>query len=256
MWSPSVTQSTPAAISLRYCAGLSPDPSAAFSALAMTRSRRSRRLSPWSAVVTIRRPTPPTMSPMRRTRISMGVRGCEGNGVRGSNLAHSHPVTLTPSHLPGHLRESRLPHHGHLDLARISQLLLERLGDVAADFGGLRVVRVLGAGDHPQLAAGLDGEGLLDAREAAGDGLQLLHPFDVPLERFAAGAGAGGAARIGRGHEHCVRIVGDDLVVMAEGGVYDLGFLTVPFEQVGPDLGMAALQLVVGRLADVVQEAA
>ena len=83
----------------------------------------------------------------------------------------------------------RFADHRHFDLAGIGQLLLEGLGDVAADFGGLDVVGVLGAGDDAQFAAGLDGEGLLDAGEAAGDRFQLFHPLDVAFERFAAGAG-------------------------------------------------------------------
>ena len=65
----------------------------------------------------------------------------------------------------------------------------------------------LGIGDDPQLAAGLDGKGLFDPLEAGGDRFQLFHPFDVAFERFAAGAGARGAAGVGRGHEHRVGMI-------------------------------------------------
>ena len=68
--------------------------------------------------------------------------------------------------------------------------------------------------------------------------------------------GRRGAAGVGRGDEHRVGILDDDVVVVAEGGVHDLGLLAVPLEEVGADLGMAPFQLVVGRLADVVQQAA
>ena len=116
-------------------------------------------------------------------------------------------------------------------------------------------VVVLGAGDDADLAAGLDGEGLLDAGEAGGDRFQLFHPLDVAVERFAAGAGARGAAGVGRGDEHRVGHVGADVVVVAEGGVDHFGVFAVALEQVGADLRVAAFHLVVGGLADVVQQA-
>ena len=37
-------------------------------------------------------------------------------------------------------------------------------------------------GDDAELAAGLDGEGLLHAGKTAGDGFELFHPLDVPLK--------------------------------------------------------------------------
>ena len=60
----------------------------------------------------------------------------------------------------------RFAEHGDFDLAGIGQLLLEGRDDVVADLGGRFVGGVLGADDHAQLAAGLDGVGLLDAGEA------------------------------------------------------------------------------------------
>ena len=104
-------------------------------------------------------------------------------------------------------------------------MLLERLGDVVADLGGRGVGRVLGAGHHAQLAAGLDGKGVIDAGEAAGDRFQLFHPLDVAFERFAAGAGPRGAAGVGRGHQHGVGIVDAQIVVMPQRRVDHLGAL-------------------------------
>ena len=46
------------------------------------------------------------------------------------------------------------------------------------------------------------------------------------------------------------------VVVMAQRRVDDFGPFAVPLEQLGADLRMAAFGLVVGRLADVVQQAA
>src|SRR3954468_20471872 len=50
--------------------GARPEPSAAFSALAMTRSRFSRLRRPGTARVTIFSPGLPTMSPIRRIRMA------------------------------------------------------------------------------------------------------------------------------------------------------------------------------------------
>ena len=67
--------------------------------------------------------------------------------------------------------------------------------------------RLVGVGDHAHLAAGLDGVGVLDAREAARHRLQLLQPLDVLLQRLAAGAGAAGADGVGGGDQHGVDVV-------------------------------------------------
>src|SRR5687767_5063732 len=130
-----------------------PEPSAAFSALAITRSRPSRWRRPASDRVTIRSPGLPTISPINRIRM-ISAR---------------------------HFRKARLADHRDLDLAGIRELLFEGLGDVATDLRGARVVGVLGAGDDPQLAASLDRKCLLHARKAAGDRLQLFHAFDIAL---------------------------------------------------------------------------
>ena len=114
----------------------------------------------------------------------------------------------------------------------------------------------LGVGDHPQFAAGLNGESLLDAFEAGGDRFQFLHPFDVAFEGFAAGAGTRGAAGVGGRDQHRVRMIDANIVVVPQRGVDHLGTLAVALQQFGADFGVAAFGLVVGRLADVVQQPA
>ncbi len=71
---------------------------------------------------------------------------------------------------------------------------------------------------------------------------QFLHPLDVAVERFAAGAGSRGAARVGGGDQHGVRHVGPNVVVVAEGGVDHFGAFAVAFEQVGADLAGGRLR--------------
>ncbi len=68
-------------------------------------------------------------------------------------------------------------------------MLLEGRGDVVANLGGRFVGGVLGADDHANLAAGLNGVGLLHAGELLGDRFQLLHPFDVAFEGLAPAPG-------------------------------------------------------------------
>ena len=51
-------------------------------------------------------------------------------------------------------------------------------------------------------------------------------------------------------------MVDADVVVMAQRGVDHFRPFAVALEQLGADLGMAAFGFVVGRLADVVQQAA
>ena len=70
-------------------------------------------------------------------------------------------------------------------------MLLDGPGDVAAELGGGFVAELVAVGDHADLAAGLDRVGLLDAREAAGEGFQLFEPPDVFLQGLAAGARGG-----------------------------------------------------------------
>ena len=85
---------------------------------------------------------------------------------------------------------------------------------------------------------------------------ELFHPLDVAFERLAAGPGPGGAAGVGGGDEQRVGVLDAEVVVVAGGGVDHFAALAVALEQVGADLGVAAFGLVVGGLADVVQQAA
>src|SRR4051794_40070102 len=67
------------------------------------------------------------------------------------------------------LHRPRFADHGHLDFSGIIELLLDGLGNLAASLDRFAVGKLMSVGDHAQLAAGLDGEGVLDAGEAAGN---------------------------------------------------------------------------------------
>src|SRR5688572_30006711 len=104
---------------------------------------------------------------------------------------------MTPTTSPRHstrwssgiVGDAQLPHQRHLHLARVRQLVLDRLRDLARETLRGAVADLRRVDHDAQLAAGLDRERLVDALEAAGDLLELLQALDVLLERVAAGAG-------------------------------------------------------------------
>ena len=109
--------------------------------------------------------------------------------------------------------------------------------------------------DHDaNLAAGLNGVGLFDAREGAGELFELFEPTDVVLDVFTARTGACGGNRVGRLHK-----TGDDglrlhVTVVRLDGVDDDGALLVLLRKLHAPLDMAAFHLVVDGLAEVVQQ--
>src|SRR5687767_6757290 len=72
------------------------------------------------------------------------------------------------------LHRARLADDRDLDLARVSQRLLDLAHDVPREPRGREIVDLLGPNEDAYLAPSLDGKRLLDALEAVGDVLQLL----------------------------------------------------------------------------------
>ena len=113
-----------------------------------------------------------------------------------------------------------------------------------------------GSDEDPDLATGLDGERPLDAGEALGDRLEVLEPLDVGVHRLAAGTRPRGADRVGDLDDRRLDAGVLDLLVMGGDAVDDLHRQVVPLGDLGADGGVRALDLVVDRLADVVEETA
>src|SRR4051794_28153458 len=84
------------------------------------------------------------------------------------------------------VRGARLADDGHLDLARILELLLDLAGDLVRQEDGAVVVERARLDHHADLAAGLHGIDLVDAVVARRDLLEVAQPLDVLLERLAA----------------------------------------------------------------------
>src|SRR5439155_5098297 len=108
--------------------------------------------------------------------------------------------------------------------------------------------------DDADLPARLYGERLLDAVEGVCDTLEFLEPLQVIRDDLASCARARGADRVrGRneraGHRHRL-----DVTVVTDDAVDDRLREAVPLEELATDDGVRALDLVVDRLADVVQQ--
>ena len=77
----------------------------------------------------------------------------------------------------------------NLDLAGIGELVLDLFGNVAGQKHHLVFGDGLGLDHNADFAAGLDGIGTCNAREALGNFFQFLQALDVVLNVLAAGTG-------------------------------------------------------------------
>src|SRR3954467_4675807 len=139
---------------------------------------------------------------------------------------------------------ARLPDHGHLDLARIFELLLDLARDLVREQDGAVVVEGAGLHHHADLAARLHGVDLVDAVVARGDVLEVAQALDVLLERLAASAGARARERVGGLDDHGLDGLGLDLVVVGLHRVGDRLRLAVAAHEVAADERVRALDLV------------
>ena len=156
--------------------------------------------------------------------------------------------------LSGIFDRPHLPDDRDLDLAGIIELVLDLRGDVLGDQRGPVVGDLAGVDHDPDLAAGLEGEGLGHAVEALGQRLELFQPLDVVFEKLPPGARPGGRQRVGRLDEDGLdRREIDVAVVGGDGRDHGLVLAVLPAE-LDAQLGVRPLDLPVDGLADVVQE--
>ena len=119
-----------------------------------------------------------------------------------------------------------------------------------------RVVRnLIRVDDDADLASGLNGVRAGNAGRFVGDALQLFKTLDIVFEIFAARAGAGGRNSVRRLNEAGDHGLGFHVAVVRFNRVDDAGRFLVLLGEVYTDLDMAALDLVVDRLADIMQQA-
>src|SRR5262245_49913500 len=188
MWLPEVSTSTPTANSASATLIVRPIPPARFSPLAVTKSIERCSRSPGTRASTASRPGLPITSPIINTRHAPAGRGAlpfaglpsrTRPAARASGEVSDIAGRLAPACvrdgccLLGVFDRAGLPDDRDLDLARVGQLLLDLLDDVAREACRGEVVDLFGSHEDADLAPGLDRERLLHSAEALGDRLEI-----------------------------------------------------------------------------------
>ena len=158
--------------------------------------------------------------------------------------------------LLGVLDGARLADDRDLDLARVGQLLLDLLDDVAGEAASRSGRRSPRADEDPDLAAGLDRERALDAAEALGDRLQVLEALDVVSIDSPRAPGRDALIASAIWTIGASRQVYSTSWWCAAIALITLGDRLWRWAIWRADGGVRTLDLVVDRLADVVQQAA
>ena len=128
------------------------------------------------------------------------------------------------------------------------------LGEIAGQNDHLILGHLLGLDHHADLTAGLNGVALLDAGIGARDLLELLQTLDVVLQVLTARAGTRGGDGVGRLHQAGHQRLALHVAVVRLNGVDDVLLLAVLAGVFHTERHVRALDLVVKRLADVVQQ--
>src|SRR5579859_4858712 len=92
------------------------------------------------------------------------------------------PMGTRPDASPRELGGAGFTHHGHPDLPRIGQLLLDLLGHIAGDHLRLNVIDPIRLHHDPDLPPGLHREHLVHAVVRGRDLLQAFQPLDIGLQ--------------------------------------------------------------------------
>src|SRR5256885_8733109 len=167
MWFPEVMQSMPQARSSSLRSGVMPNPSAAFSTFATTKSMARPATSRGSCDARTCRPARPLTSPRKAMRMSSVPRPL-GGVVHGAGLADDADAYR----------------------AGILDFLLDAAGDFLRQGHDLGVVDRACLDEDPHLLAGAHHEGAADAVEGGGNRLQAAHPLHESLQRGVLLAGA------------------------------------------------------------------
>src|SRR3990172_7685888 len=246
MWLPDVMISTPASNISSAVLGVRPLPPAAFSPLAMTRSMLWLRLMPGRTQARARRPTFPTTSPIT----SMFTEGRTFQCARRPRARRCRPA----ERLLRVLHRAPFADDRDLDLPRVIQVLLYLLADLLRHPVGAEVIDLFGLDDDAYLAAGLDGERLLHAREGVRHRLQRFPPLEGLIHRLGGGPGRAAADRVGDDGDDRLHGGRFDLLVVRLDAVDDAGVDVVAAGELGADSGVRALHVMVYRLAPGVKQ--
>src|SRR6266852_7535608 len=151
--------SAPAAFSSEASLAVSPKPPAAFSPLRIVTSASSSRFKPGRMALTASRPGWPTTSATNKMRKSSELT----KGLSGKKKGE--PDSGSPLDLFRVFNGPRFADHSDPDLTGEAQLRFDSLGDVPSHQLSSRVIDLLRLDQDPDLAAGLNGVGLLNSLE-------------------------------------------------------------------------------------------
>src|SRR5574337_634905 len=153
---------------------------------------------------------------------------------------------VRPIGLFGVLHGPRLADHGHLDMARVLQLLFDSLCDIPRKLIRLYVRYLSALNDDAHLASGLNSVCLTHAREGVRDSRQPREPLHVAFQQLTPGPGPGRRERVGN-LEHYGLQAGD-LYVLVVGGDrgYHLRTLTILLGQFGRNGDVSPFHVDVG----------
>src|SRR4029077_20030749 len=141
-----------------------------------------------------------------------------------------------------------------LDLAWVLKRVLDLLRDVAREARGLKIVELFRLHHDTNLATRLYRERLLNAGEAVRHALELLQARDVVRDDLAPRPGTRGADGVGGRDERANHRHRFHVAVMAADAVDDRLREAVALEELAADHRVRPFDLVVDRLADVVQQ--
>src|SRR5690606_10385593 len=144
---------------------------------------------------------------------------------------------------------------GDADRARVLELVLDAVADLAGEGARALVVGELRVDDHADFAAGLDRVGRADAVEGGGDGLERPEAVDVGGHGLGARAGTDGGDGVREADHARVERARRDFLAVGGDGVDDDVVLAARLDELRADAGVAAFVLAVDRLADVVEQA-
>ena len=142
----------------------------------------------------------------------------------------------------------------HLDLTGIIHLALDPGCDLVREDRHLVVRDLLGLDHDADLAARLNGKGLLDAGEVVCQLLELLQTLDVILEVLAPCARTRRRNGVGRLDDERGQRLGLHVAVVRLDRIDDLARFLMLLGDLYAELDVRALRLLRERLADVVQQ--
>ena len=144
---------------------------------------------------------------------------------------------------------------GDAHLAGISHLILDLLSNLVREFLGLGITDLVSAYDDAQFTASLDSISLNHAGIGQCQMLKVVEALDIGLNNLATGTRTSAADGIAHLHDGSIKACGLLLVVVGSDGIADVGLLLILLGQLHTQLSVWQFGLIVGHLADIVQQA-